>query len=363
MASSERRRVTVVGGGVIGLTVAYVLSDLFDVVLVAERVGAATNSRLATAVWHVYLIKDEGEIADDDPHLEWAEQTLSRLIDLSNTHPECGLEMIDGVELFRRPLPEAEPSWMALARRHLSLTMLTPDEVAAYNVYGDRGLRHEDQVALERRPVIWGYSLRAPATAMPHYLSWLEGEVTKKGVSINQAELATLADISDPGLALVNCCGIGARELVGDKDFVPYKGQYFVLCGDDGAPRSYIGDDDHPAGMAYVVPRAGQVAVGGSAEPGCESTSSDIRWEDVRARAGLYVPWIAAHSGEVGEPIVGIRPVRRTGVRLEVDRTLIRNPVIHNYGHGGSGFSLSWGCANRVLELVSGLSDDTGGVE
>ncbi|HMC79917.1 MAG TPA: FAD-dependent oxidoreductase, partial [Acidimicrobiia bacterium] len=48
---------------------------------------------------------------------------------------------------------------------------------------------------------------------------------------------------------------------------------------------------------------------------------------------------------------VGLRPFRRDSVRLE------REPgarVIHNYGHGGSGVTLSWGCAEEVSALVKG---------
>jgi len=29
--------------------------------------------------------------------------------------------------------------------------------------------------------------------------------------------------------------------------------------------------------------------------------------------------------------------------------------VIHCYGHGGAGVTLSWGCANEVTQLVSEL--------
>ena len=50
---------------------------------------------------------------------------------------------------------------------------------------------------------------------------------------------------------------------------------------------------------------------------------------------------------------VGLRPFRRSGVRLEPDRIADGRAVIHNYGHGGAGFTLSWGCAREVLELTT----------
>ena len=44
---------------------------------------------------------------------------------------------------------------------------------------------------------------------------------------------------------------------------------------------------------------------------------------------------------------VGLRPVR-PAVRLERD-----GHVVHCYGHGGAGVTLSWGCADEVVALVS----------
>jgi len=48
---------------------------------------------------------------------------------------------------------------------------------------------------------------------------------------------------------------------------------------------------------------------------------------------------------------VGIRPFRAQGPRLEIER-LFGKPIVHHYGHGGSGWSLSWGSAQRALALI-----------
>jgi hypothetical protein len=48
---------------------------------------------------------------------------------------------------------------------------------------------------------------------------------------------------------------------------------------------------------------------------------------------------------------VGLRPVRKDGVRLELEDAR-PGPVVHCYGHGGCGVTLMWGCAADVTRLV-----------
>ena len=55
-------------------------------------------------------------------------------------------------------------------------------------------------------------------------------------------------------------------------------------------------------------------------------------------------------TGHVRDIRVGLRPFRRGGIRLERD-----GRIIHNYGHGGSGFTVSWGCAEAVAAIVDAL--------
>ena len=63
---SDRRKIAVVGGGVVGLTCAVELSQDHDVCVVGEYIGTESDSRKATAVWHVYLVPETEEV------LSWA---------------------------------------------------------------------------------------------------------------------------------------------------------------------------------------------------------------------------------------------------------------------------------------------------
>ena len=61
------------------------------------------------------------------------------------------------------------------------------------------------------------------------------------------------------------------------------------------------------------------------------------------------VPSLA--SATVGDGWVGLRPCRQRGVRLELEMRG-SSGVVHNYGHGGAGLCLSYGCAEEVVGLV-----------
>ena len=56
--------------------------------------------------------------------------------------------------------------------------------------------------------------------------------------------------------------------------------------------------------------------------------------------------------------VVGLRPFRRSGFRVEAER-LDELLVVYNYGHGGAGVTLSWGTSHLAMELA--LQGDAGG--
>jgi D-amino-acid oxidase len=110
-----------------------------------------------------------------------------------------------------------------------------------------------------------------------------------------------------------------------------------------------VRDEHHPGGRAYVHPRTDDCILGGTLEEGEWDTADDeAAGAAILRRCRDLVP--ALDGVTVLEQIVGLRPGRPT-VRLEEeDRATGR--IIHNYGHGGSGITLSWGCAREVADLA-----------
>ena len=100
----------------------------------------------------------------------------------------------------------------------------------------------------------------------------------------------------------------------------------------------------------YAIPRTNDCVFGGTNElsdnlAADSGTTSRIVAECCRV-LNIDEPRVLAER-------VGLRPFRRSGVRLERDHLRDSRAVIHNYGHGGAGFTLSWGCAREVFDLAA----------
>jgi D-amino-acid oxidase len=103
--------------------------------------------------------------------------------------------------------------------------------------------------------------------------------------------------------------------------------------------------DSSSGDLTYVVPRSHDIVLGGTDEEGDWSrTPSPDTASAILARARRLVP--ALESAEVLRHRVGLRPARPS-VRVEQVGS-----VVHCYGHGGAGVTLSWGTADEVVALV-----------
>jgi len=218
-----------------------------------------------------------------------------------------GVLMRESLTLYREP---PGPQWWAAALD--DVRPARPDELVP-------GYPH-------------GLRFVVPLVEMRVYLPWLIGEVTCHGGRFEERRVASLADASRTADLVVHCSGLGARTLVGDTSVVPVRGQ-LVRMANPGLSMS-VRDEDHPGGRAYVHPRTQDCILGGTFDEG----------------QGDIVP--ALRGAEILGHLVGLRPVRPT-VRLEEELAGGGVPrVIHNYGHGGSGMTLAWGCADDVAALA-----------
>jgi D-amino-acid oxidase len=308
-------RATVVGAGVSGLTTALVLRRAgWDAHVVAAAPPLETVSAVAAAVW---------TMADLDP----VERTRPWAIRSRQVFEELAGDRATGVvRLLQLELERTEPGplWWETTPwvRRLSPERTPAGCAAAFEVDG--------------------FMVEPPI-----YLPWLLGRLEQEGGTVTIGEVGDLGGLD--GL-VVNCSGLGSRRLCGDREMTPIRGQV-VLVPNPGIDEG-TSDESDPHRITYVYPRSTQVVLGGTRQPGAESLLPDpATTERILADAAALDHRVA------GAPVqgvkVGLRP-GRTSVRVEREVVAGGRRMIHNYGHGGCGYTLSWGCAEEVARLAAG---------
>lgn len=308
-------RVIVVGAGVIGLTSAVCLAERgVDVHVLARDLPQETTSAVAAAWWYPYLAMPQDRVT------AWAARSYEVLDDLADD-PRSGVAMRAGVEVHRRPQPD--PWWRAAVPSLERVRELPPG-------YAD------------------GWRFRGPVIEMPVYLEYLRRRLLEAGGTLTRVALGGVPPGAD---AVVNCSGLAARALTGDTSLRPVRGQV-VRVSQVGLDTVWL-DVSAPAQQpTYVVPRSADIVVGGTEDEGSWDLRPDpATAEQILARAVALVPALA--DAQVLGHRVGLRP-RRSAVRLEREERSGASPVVHCYGHGGAGVTLSWGCAQEAASLVIG---------
>lgn len=87
----------------------------------------------------------------------------------------------------------------------------------------------------------------------------------------------------------------------------------------------------------------------GSLAGGC---TLNITRPDVVQPAPALLPPVRSSMNRVTKTVVGLRPYRPSGYRLEQE-TFGKKTVVHCYGHGGCGVTLSWGTAVVAADMAS----------
>jgi D-amino-acid oxidase len=201
----------------------------------------------------------------------------------------------------------------------------------------------------------WRYS--APLVSMPEYLGYLHERYRQAGgppvVPTSYPTLAAAARAARSPV-LVNCSGAGARSLVPDPDLVAVRGQV-VIARNPGITEFFVGVGGPLAELTYVFPHAGRLVLGGTEQEDdwrLEPDPAEAR--QILAACAAVVPAVA--GADIVSHRVGLRPLR-SSVRLEAERVEDGTTIVHNYGHGGSGVTLSWGCARDAAALALAVLD------
>jgi D-amino-acid oxidase len=311
--------VLVIGAGVSGLTTGIRLAEAgLDVTIRTAAPPEQTTSVAAGAVWGLV------RVGPPDRVLAWGRTGLEVLSELA-AEPGTGVRMASGQEVSRSPLEP--PYWTELVP---DLRLCEPSELPEGFVAG------------------WHYT--APAAAMPVYLGYLRDRFSKAGGTLELARVHSLADVADEAPVVVNCSGVAAHDLVPDPAVVPVRGQV-VIAVNPGIEEFFISRDEQPPWIVYMFPHGEEILLGGTNDEGNWDLEpkSDIAERIVAGCAAidprLLGVTILGHR-------VGLRPTRPE-VRLESE-PFGGGVLWHNYGHGGAGISLSWGCAAEIAAAVLG---------
>ena len=308
-------RVAIVGAGVSGLTSAILFAEARnETAIFADEIGDETNSAAAAAIWYPYDVGSSRGI------IPWALASYERFVELAR-QPDTGVSMTE-LRIFSRLGPILPPEWAAAFETHRVVDSEIPSAFAS------------------------GFSIRVPLIETGKYLVYLASRLTRGGGTINRGvHFHRLEEIDSKFRLIVNCAGIGARELTPDPDVEPHRGQVAVVQKLD-LPYAVVCDDPP---LMYAIPRSNDCVIGGTNDVSNDRapdrrTTRKLISESERVLDRSMPPLVRER--------VGLRPGRSSGVRVARERLTDGRAVIHNYGHGGSGFTLSWGCAMRVLELA-----------
>jgi D-amino-acid oxidase len=304
--------ILVIGSGVIGLTTAICLSEAgHSVRVVAAEPPQRTTSRVAGALWGASFMAPLDEVP------RWLEVGRQAFVALAGG-PASGVRIAPGVVASRWTSDPPPPQIFPGAR----FSAVEPPN-------GFAG----------------AYRTEVPVIDMPRYLDYL---VARLGADIEIRFLASLDEAAAEARVIVNCSGVGARSLAGDAAVRALRGQHVVV--ENPGIEEFFVEEQRDDAWAGFFPHGPRVVMGGVA------TADDWRLDpDPELAAGIVERCAAIdprlRDAPVIEHQVGLRP-SRPAVRVEEERVGGAR-CIHNYGHGGSGVSLSWGCARAVEALLA----------
>ena len=305
-------KITIVGAGISGLATAYVLGkQKHTLKIIAKDFTPGITSDRAAAFWFPYHIRN------DERGIHWCKRSYEVYKKLSQ-HSSAGVSMRRLLKVVRQGVEEQEMTWFSFM----------PE--GSYRILGV----HETPEGYAK-----GYDVLVPLIETQIFLPWLMNELEQMHARIVQREIQSFDEITDTDV-IVNCSALGARELCNDEELIPVRGQVGLLTPVNNF--SIFLDNELPL---YIVPRKDAIIIGGTYEEGVEDAVTEPSTIN-RLLDNAYNVFPELKQHRIAGSRAGIRPYRPL---IRVQR---QGKIIHNYGHGGSGFTVAWGCAEEVASLI-----------
>lgn len=323
--------VAILGGGVNGLATGILLCERFPhakISIIAELTGDETTSRGAGGLWKPFSL---GDTPPADVN-RWGEATFKHMLAIyhSTAASSAGMQLVDAFQLWSKPMDE--PFWKSVTPLFQQLSQ------KELQMFPGRKWEHG-----------WKYTTLICDSQL--YLRYLNQRFHKAGGEVRRRRISDLSDLADFDV-VINCMGLGAQTLFQDDKLFPVRGQVVRVK----APwiKHYYNND----GKFYVIPNLETVVLGGTTQKGSWDTSINEQ-DKQRILEGCCQLVPSLKHAQVVADWAGLRPARDR-VRLELEYHQVqterggtkRIPIFHNYGHGGAGITLHWGCAQDVVKLV-----------
>lgn len=380
-------RILVIGGGVTGLVTSWVLLDRgYKVTILSKEWATFTDkqritSQIAGALWE-FPPGGCGLPAKSNyinSCRDWALESYEIYRSMAANPKlagEFGLRKRMLAMFFPHIIDEDEKKYEKMR------TIERNEELKGFrrssNLVQERGINPKFVEGIED-----AYEHEAPVVDTDRAMEFLMRLVQNKGAELvtetirgdlweNEAKLLDTYQAD----AIVNATGLAARELAGDPKVYPVRGATLRVINDgSNFPRvtsaavvsTKTDSSGHFKDIIFMVPRNDSILVLGSivqeSEWDLNLTLDSPVVQELHQRCIDFLPALKNARLDPTYPLAqGLRPFREGSLRLERElrpRTgggggaiPIPSRIVHCYGHGGSGWTLAFGCARECVQLV-----------
>ncbi|KAI0804989.1 nucleotide-binding domain-containing protein [Xylaria sp. FL0064] len=368
--SSKSPHILVIGGGVVGLVSSWVLLDRGYHVTILSKAWVSDEQRLtsqiAGALWEFPPAvcgqhTDAISLAHSKRWCMTAYHIWDAIASIPSLSQESGVRMMPSDFFFPEKI-EDDP------RQYAKMAEIMASGVRGFyrgsDIIDDRGVDPS-------YGAVDAYELLAPIIDTDKAMHWLTSLVQSKGARfVTETINEDLIKVEDSLRArfnadvIVNCTGLQSLTLAGDSTVYPIRGGLIRVLNDGtvfpkvNAALTITADAAHSSNeIVFLVPRNDNILlIGGITEP--HKWDLDLTLETpiirrMRERCEKFLPGLKDARLDPDYPLAqGLRPFRGSNVRVERELRRPGSRIVHSYGHGGAGWSLSFGCAQDVAVLV-----------